>query len=400
MSAAGDFWAVILAAGSGTRLAASVGGVKKQFLNWKGLPLFWHSASTFSRIPRIKGLVFVFPPSELDEMKERVAALDEEESLGLPFKIVSGGARRQDSVFNGLRELPSSCSHVLVHDSARPFASAGMINSLLDELDKGAAGVVPAVKVTDTIKQVEGDVITSTPDRSSLRAVQTPQGFPLHLLYKAHELADSEDWSVTDDASMLEMMGEKVMVCPGEQSNIKITNPDDLRKLEEESMPVPCTGWGYDVHRYGEGRPMVLGGIPIPGGPQVVAHSDGDVLHHALADAILGLFGGGDIGLHFPDTDASLENMSSGIIVKEALAKAESKGIEIVHVDLTIIAQVPKLAPYREQIRKNVASVLGQPLDRVNVKATTEEKLGFTGEKKGIKAVATVTGLRRTDMDG
>lgn len=400
MSASGEFWAVILAAGSGSRLSASVGGVKKQFLNWKGLPLFWHSALTFSHLPQIKGLVFVFPPSEILEMTERVTALDEEASLGLDFKIVSGGTRRQDSVFNGLRGLPSSCSYVLVHDSARPFASASMISNLIEKLESGASGVVPAVEVTDTIKQVEGDVITGTPDRSTLRAVQTPQGFPLPLLYKAHEMADKEGWGVTDDASMLEMMGEKVVICPGEQSNIKITNPEDLKKLEEESMPVPCVGWGYDVHRYGSGRPMILGGIPIPGGPEVVAHSDGDVLYHALADALLGLFGGGDIGLHFPDTDASFANMSSGIIVTEALAKAESKGIKIVHVDLTVIAQIPKLAPYREQIRKNVASLLGQPLDHVNVKATTEEKLGFTGEKKGIKAVATVTGLRLTDMDG
>ncbi|WP_027177654.1 2-C-methyl-D-erythritol 4-phosphate cytidylyltransferase [Maridesulfovibrio bastinii] len=400
MSSSGDFWAVILAAGSGTRLAASVGGVKKQYLNWKGMPLFWHSATTFSRIPRIKGLVFVFPPSDIDKMKERVDELNSSCSLGLTYKVVSGGERRQDSVFNGLKDLPATCSHVLIHDSARPFASASMISSIIDELDKGASGVVPAVKVTDTIKTVNGNTITGTPDRSDLRAVQTPQGFPLHLIRKAHEISDGEGWNVTDDASMLEMMGESVVVCQGEESNIKITNPEDLAKLEETKMYVPCVGWGYDVHRYGSGRPMVLGGIPIPGGPEVVAHSDGDVLYHALADAILGLFGGGDIGLHFPDTDAALENMSSGIIVMEALSKAEAEGIKIVHADLTVIAQIPKLAPYREQIRKNVASVMGLPQSRVNVKATTEEKLGFTGEKKGIKAVATVTGVRLADVDG
>lgn len=394
MSASGDFWAIVLAAGSGTRLAASVGGIKKQYIEWKGLPLFWHSALTFSRIPRIKGLVFVFPPSEVDEMKKRVAGLNEKSGLHIPYEVVAGGDRRQDSVFNGLRTLPSSCSHVLIHDSARPFASPAMIQNIISGLDNGASGVVPTVKVTDTIKTVDGDFITGTPERSNLRAVQTPQGFPIQIIFKAHEISDSEGWNVTDDASMLEMMGEKVQICPGEESNIKITNPEDLIKLEEIKMSVPCVGWGYDVHRYGAGRPMVLGGIPIPGGPEVVAHSDGDVLYHALADAVLGLFGGGDIGFHFPDTDAALENMSSGIIITEALAKAEAHGIKIVHADLTVIAQIPKLAPYREQIRKNVASVLGLPLESINVKATTEEKLGFTGEKKGIKAVAAVTGIR------
>ncbi len=394
MSASGEVWAVLLAAGSGTRLAEAVGGVKKQFLEWKGFPLFWHSALTFSKAPAVKGIIFVFPPDQVEEMGRVVAELDGADSLGLPFKVTAGGRRRQDSVFNGLNELPSGCTHVLVHDSARPFASVSMVSGIVDMLLDGMDAVIPAVDVTDTIKEVDGGVVEKTLVRSRLKAVQTPQGFSLPVLFSAHKQAEEESWDVTDDASMVEMAGKNVHICPGEEGNIKMTNPEDLKRIEDEKRTIPCVGWGYDVHRYGEGRPMVLGGVPIPGGPEVIAHSDGDVLLHALSDAILGLFGGGDIGHHFPDTSAACENMSSGIILKEVMAKAEEAGVEIVHADLTVIAQIPKLSPHRELIRKNVASVLGLNKDQVNVKATTEEKLGFTGEKKGIKAVAAVTGIR------
>lgn len=394
MSISGEVWAVLLAAGSGTRLANAVGGVKKQFISWKGHPLFWHSALTFSKTPAVSGIVFVFPHDQVEEMRGVVAKLDGVDSLGMPIKVVAGGKRRQDSVFNGLNELPTGCTHVLVHDSARPFASAAMMSSIVDMLQGGMDAVIPAVDVTDTIKEVEGDVVEKTLVRSRLKAVQTPQGFSLPVLHAAHKQADEEGWDVTDDASMVEMAGKDVHICDGEEGNVKITNPEDLKRIEEDSRVLPCVGWGYDVHKYGEGRPMVLGGVPIPGGPQVIAHSDGDVLLHALSDAILGLFGGGDIGHHFPDTSAACENMSSGIILKEVMVKAEEAGVEIVHVDMTIIAQIPKLSPHRELIRKNVASVMGLDKNQVNVKATTEEKLGFTGEKKGIKAVAAVTGLR------
>lgn len=394
MSASGEVWAVLLAAGSGTRLADAVGGVKKQFLSWKGFPLFWHSALTFSKTPAISGIIFVFPPDQLEEMRTVVAEFDSADSLGLPFKVVAGGRRRQDSVFNGLNELPSKCTHVLVHDSARPFASVPLVTEIIDMLQGGVDAVIPAVDVTDTIKEVDGTVVQKTLVRSRLKAVQTPQGFSIPVLYAAHKQAGEEGWDVTDDASMVEMAGRDVHICIGEESNLKITNPEDLKRIEEDTRTLPCVGWGYDVHRYGEGRPMILGGVPIPGGPQVIAHSDGDVLLHALADAILGLFGGGDIGHHFPDTSAACENMSSGIIVKEVMVKAEEAGVEIVHADLTVIAQIPKLSPHRELIRKNVASLMGLNKDQVNVKATTEEKLGFTGEKKGIKAVAAVTGLK------
>lgn len=388
-------WGVILAAGSGSRLTDASGGVRKQYLEYKGAPLFWHSARTFSRVAGVKGLVFVFPEEDVKQMEKRLRLFFKGEELGVRWKICAGGARRQDSVHCGLKELPRDCQAVLVHDSARPFVSATLITSLLDALNEGARGAIPAVAVTDTIKRVEGDVVAETPERSQLRAVQTPQAFEVPLLMEAHERAIAEGWEVTDDASMVERIAP-VTVVPGEQANVKITNPEDLQRLEEAKVTVPCVGWGYDVHKFGgEGdRPLVLGGVPIAGPLTIVAHSDGDVLLHALADAVLGTFGGGDIGTHFPDNDPAFSGADSSVLLKETLLMAQKAGARIVHADLTVIAQVPRLAPHAKQIAKNLCRLLGLESHQVNFKATTEEKLGFTGAKKGIKAVATVTALR------
>jgi 2-C-methyl-D-erythritol 4-phosphate cytidylyltransferase/2-C-methyl-D-erythritol 2,4-cyclodiphosphate synthase len=280
-----------------------------------------------------------------------------------------------------------------VHDSARPFFSPGLTSALLAALDNGAKAAIPALPVKDTIKRAHDGKIIETLDRSELFAVQTPQAFDAETLRRAHERARAENASVTDDASMVEDMGLEVSIVTGEEDNVKITTPEDLKRLKDDKPALPVTGFGYDLHRYGPGRPLKLGGMPIAGGPEVVAHSDGDVLLHALADAVLGCAGLGDIGVHFPDTDESLENMSSGILLDHALSLALQHGVRIVHADVTIVAQVPKLSPHREAIRKNLAGLMGLPLERVSVKATTEEGLGATGEKKAIKAYAMVTGV-------
>lgn len=389
-------WSIILAAGSGTRLSSATSGVKKQFLKWKGAPLFWHSAVTFSHTARVRGIIFAFPESDIDEAKQLLSELDFGRRLGLPWKIVAGGERRQDSVYNALQELPSECDHVLVHDAARPFFSAALTNRIIDALADGTKAVVPAIPVTDTIKVTENNTISHTLDRSTLRACQTPQGFDKDMLIDVHTQCRNEGWEVTDDASIVEQAGLSVQIVDGEASNSKITNPEDLTMLESttKAAPVPVTGWGYDVHRYGPGRPMKLGGVPIQGGPEVVAHSDGDVLLHALCDALLGCMGDGDIGEHFPDSSAEFDNISSGVLLNEVLDKFLQRGYTLTHVDLTIIAQVPRLVPWKTQIKKNICRLLKLEQHQVNVKATTEEKLGFTGEKKGIKAVATVTALR------
>lgn len=392
-------WAILLAAGKGSRISEACGGLRKQFIEWHGAPLFWHSAVMLSRVARIRGILFVFPAEEVDSATQRLLQLDDGRALGVPWKVVSGGERRQDSVYNGLSALPEQCDHVLIHDSARPFANASLCNSILDALCDGAQGVIPATPVTDTIKIVTENIVTETPDRSTLVAVQTPQGFQLDSLLKAHEQCRLNNWDVTDDASLLERCeGMSVQIVAGQPDNVKITNTEDLDLLKQRSdapTMLPCFGWGYDVHRFGQdGRPMKLGGVPIAGGPAIMAHSDGDVLLHALMDAILGCMSMGDIGMLFPDTDASYDNADSAILLNEVLEKVRNDGLIITHVDLTIITQIPRIGPWRDQIHKNICRLTRLQSSQVNVKATTEEKLGFTGEKKGIKAVAAVTALR------
>lgn len=388
-------WGILLAAGSGSRLAAATGNVPKQFLPYRGAPLYWQSALHMRAVARIAGLIFVFPEDRLAEEEAVLRRLDARHALGLPWRIAPGGPRRQDSVSNALARLDPACTAVLVHDAARPFASPALITRICEELDAGAEGVIPGVPVTDTIKVIACRHVAETPDRDALVAVQTPQGFRRSTLQQAHERAFREQWTVTDDAALLERCGVPVAVVPGDPANVKITNPEDLRMLEDtDSLPLPCIGFGYDVHRYGPGRPMKLGGVPIPGGPEVQAHSDGDVLLHALMDALLGCFGGGDIGLLFPDTSAAYDNADSAVLLDEVLRSSREAGMAPVHADLTIIAQAPKVAPHRDAIRRNVSRLLGLPPERVNVKATTEEGLGFTGAREGIKAVAVVTGLR------
>jgi len=410
----GETWAVLLAAGSGTRLATATEGRRKQFLPLEGLPLFWKSARTLAALPAVRGLVFVFPPSELTQRKAELHELLARCPLGIPCLAAPGGERRQDSVRYGLEQLPRQCGRVLVHDAARPFASASLARRVLDALEQGAAGAVPGLAVTDTIKRVDArEAILATLDRAELRSVQTPQGFDRAILEKAHAVALDEGWEVTDDASLVEQWIQRglapqtspdgppaVVVVPGEETNVKITTPGDLQRLRPARSAQAVSGFGYDVHRYclepsdGPARPMVLGGVPVPEGPDLLAHSDGDVLLHALTDAILGCCAGGDIGDHFPDNAEENENRASGIFVKEAQAIARERGVRLAHVDLTVIAQTPRLGPYKERIRESVARLLELDPECVNIKATTEERLGFTGEKRGIKAVALVNAER------
>ncbi|MDL2207491.1 2-C-methyl-D-erythritol 4-phosphate cytidylyltransferase [Desulfovibrio sp. OttesenSCG-928-F20] len=401
-------WAILLAAGSGLRTGQPLA---KQLLPYKGAPLFWHSAQSLAQVPGLHGLVFVFPPQEPGgavpdtAYAALTAELDAAQPLCLPWRIASGGTRRQDSVAFGLKALPVDCRFVLVHDCARPFATPALARKVLDALQEGHTAVLPGIAVSDTIKIVdESSLVRSSPDRALLRAAQTPQGFALGPLLEAHDRALRENWQVTDDASLIERLGLPVHVVEGEETNRKITTAGDLALLRDDmdsmapnphhSPPfMPRTGFGYDVHRYGGERPLVLGGVPIACQLGVEAHSDGDVLLHALIDALLGLIGGGDIGTHFPDSDPAYDNIASGILLNEALEQVLAAGVRLCHVDLTVIAQTPRLAPHREAIRANIAKLLALPKEWVNVKATTEEGLGFTGEKKGIKAVALVSAL-------
>lgn len=387
-------WSIILTAGRGDRLAEATQGRRKQFLIWKRYPLFWHSAKKFARIPEIQGIIFVLPQDTNQDWSAYVQDLNSRDNLGCYWKVVPGGAKRQDSCYNGTLLLPPECEGVLVHDAARPFLSATLIQNIIRSLKQGSPAVVPALPVKDTIKQKDGDK-TCTLARECLYAVQTPQGFHKQILNSAHDLVRKQGLNVTDDASMVEQMGAEVTLIPGEEMNSKITSAEDLALLKDTESPLIWrSGWGYDVHRYGNGRPLKLGGIPIQGAPGVLAHSDGDVLIHALIDALLGCLGKGDIGDHFPDSDSQYAEISSTVFLAEILEICKQEALHIAHVDLSIICQIPKLSPWKMQIRKNIAALLGLTLQEVNLKATTEEGLGFTGEKKGIKAVALVSGYK------
>ena len=391
-------WAIIAAAGSGSRLQKAGIDRPKQFLELDGVPLYWHSARVFARVAGIFGIIFVFPPGAKIAAEQETLHLAKLEGFPLPCRFAAGGDTRQDSVRNALASLPPECTHVLVHDAARPFVTPRLTASVLDGLRAGHAAVIPGVPVVDTIKQVNAsEQVCATVDRENLRAVQTPQGFSRAGLLHAHAEAQARKLAVTDDAALLETLGIPVLVTEGDVRNRKITTPEDLALLEQRdggnSMTSPRTGFGYDVHAYGGNRPLVLGGVPIPSEITVSAHSDGDVLLHALIDAILGCLGRGDIGSLFPDSDPQYSGIESGILLSEVLRLAFQDGLTIAHADMTVVAQVPKIAPHRERIAANVARLLALPASCVNLKATTEEKLGFTGEKKGIKAYAVVTGL-------
>ena len=387
-------WAIIPAAGRGSRMAAHTGQAK-QFIEWHKIPLYWHSALTLARVARVQGLVLVFPQEDLAREEARIQALCAVQPLNIPWKAVAGGTERQDSVRLGLAALPLDAQKgfVLVHDAARPLASAALFNRVLDALHEGHPAVIPGIAVADTIKVVHSNLVSATPERQSLRAIQTPQGFAAELLIKAHAKALQEGYAATDDAALMEYCAHPVLLVPGEAANHKLTTPEDLAMLTPSSQPARTVmGLGYDVHRFTDdtekGRPMRLGGVLIPKAPLISAHSDGDTLLHALADALLGCFAGGDIGQIFPDTSPACDTMSSSIILDEVLGRFHSAALELEHVDITVICQTPKIAPHSPEIRRNLCRLLALPPERVSLKATTEEGLGFTGQKLGIKVQA------------
>ncbi|MDR2050582.1 MAG: 2-C-methyl-D-erythritol 4-phosphate cytidylyltransferase [Deltaproteobacteria bacterium] len=392
-------WAILLAAGRAERLKSALGGRSKQFVLYRGLPLFWHSVLTLAAVPRIDGLVLVFPEQALERASASIRNLTSKAPLRIPYIIVPGGAERQDSVWNALNSLPRECDRLLVHDAARPFLGAALVNRVLDALESGHSAAIPGLEPVDTIKQAdENGFARTTLPRSGLRCIQTPQGFDRQTLLQAHIDGREKKLLVTDDAAMLEAAGKRVLIVPGEPGNRKITTEEDLALLEMDDKgktPLrPCTGFGYDVHRYGGNRPCKLGGILIESAKVTIqAHSDGDALLHALTDALLGCAAAGDIGQHFPDSDARYDGMNSAVFLSEALELLGERGIILTHVDMTVVAQLPKISPFRAAIRKNIAHLLHLEEDRINLKATTEEGLGFTGAGQGIKAMAIVSGL-------
>ena len=309
---------------------------------------------------------------------------------------VLGGATRQDSVRAGLEALePRSPDIVLVHDAARPFCSPALVSQAIKAgVTSGAA--IPAMEVTDTIKTVDrAGAVTGTLDRSALRAVQTPQAFAYPALIAAHRRAAAEGrHDFTDDAALAEWAGLKVTVFAGELGNVKLTTDEDFARAESRriaSLADLRVGNGFDVHPFSDGDHVMLGGVRIPYERALAGHSDADVVLHALVDAILGALSDGDIGQHFPPSDPRWRGASSDQFLKYAVDRVLKRGGRVAHLDLTIVCEAPRIGPHRDAIRQRIAQIAEIAVERVAVKATTSEKLGFTGRGEGIAALATAT---------
>ncbi|MEJ2379182.1 MAG: 2-C-methyl-D-erythritol 2,4-cyclodiphosphate synthase, partial [Pseudolabrys sp.] len=307
-----------------------------------------------------------------------------------------GGATRQASVRAVLEALaPHQPEIVLVHDAARPFASPALIERAVEAAQKNGAAV-PGLPVTDTVKTIDAHgFVQQTLARESLRSIQTPQGFAYPALLAAHRRAAEqgrEDF--TDDAALAEWAGMKVAVFAGEPDNIKITSAEDFVRVEAArfaNLGDVRTGFGFDVHAFAPGDHVTLGGVAIPHILGLTGHSDADVGLHALTDAILGALADGDIGSHFPPSDPQWKGAASHVFFTLAVERVKARGGRIAHLDLTLVCEAPKIGPHRDAMRENIAQLAGLTLDRVAVKATTSERLGFTGRGEGIAAYATAT---------
>jgi 2-C-methyl-D-erythritol 4-phosphate cytidylyltransferase/2-C-methyl-D-erythritol 2,4-cyclodiphosphate synthase len=378
--------AVVVAAGRGTRAGADM---PKQFRPIDGAPMLRRSVAMLVEHPDV---ALVQPVIHRDDV-----GLFESSTAGLNLlPAVFGGATRQNSVRAGLEALATHTPDiVLIHDAARPFASAALATRAIDAARQSGAAI-PALPVTDTVKSVDaGNRITGTLDRASLRLVQTPQAFAFPALLAAHrKAAQAGRDDFTDDAALAEWAGMKVSVFAGEAGNIKITTPDDFARAQAASFAAlgdVRTGSGIDVHAFAPGDHVTLGGVRIPHPQALTGHSDADVALHALTDAILGALADGDIGVHFPPSDPQWRGASSDRFLRFAVERVAARGGRIAHLDINIVCETPRIGPHRDAMRENIARIAAVTPDRVAVKATTSEKLGFTGRGEGIAAYATAT---------
>jgi 2-C-methyl-D-erythritol 4-phosphate cytidylyltransferase/2-C-methyl-D-erythritol 2,4-cyclodiphosphate synthase len=372
--------ALLMAAGSGSRFGAAE---PKQFLPLLDKPILRHAAEALLADGAVQALLPVVAPGQA----ARVLAMLE----GLPcLPAVEGGASRQESVRAGLEALADQAPDaVLVHDAARPILPPGSIPALLAALETHP-GAIPAQPVTDTLKAGEDGTILRTVPRAGLYRAQTPQAFRFAALLEAHRSATEE---ATDDASLLEAAGLPVALLPGSENNLKVTYPEDLARAEAALLPrfLPAMGTGFDVHRLVEGRPLMLCGLTIPHDKGLDGHSDADVGLHALCDAIYGALAEGDIGRHFPPSEAEWKDADSARFLRHAAGRVAARRGIITHADVTLICERPKIGPHADAMRARLAELMGIPVTRVSVKATTTERLGFTGRGEGIAAQAAAT---------
>lgn len=379
--------ALIVAAGSGER-ARKDGAPPKQFTMIGGRSVLQRAVDAFAQCRRVTQIHVVIAPGQ-EALCE--AALITPEAVAA---IHIGGATRQESVRRGLAALTARPGDkVLIHDAARPFVSKALIDRVIDALETHEAAI-PALPVTDTLKRVAGDSVVGTVSRDALQAAQTPQGFLHGAIREAHENAARDEQAFTDDAAVAEWAGMRVVTVPGDRTNIKLTTADDLAEANAgalAALPDIRVGFGFDVHQFGPGSEVWLGGVAIPHTHGLAGHSDADVILHALTDAILGALGDGDIGQHFPPSDERWKGAASSVFLADAVARVSARGGVIANLDITYVGEAPRLTPHRDAIRARIAEIAGISVGRVGVKATTNEKLGFIGRAEGAVAHAVAT---------
>jgi len=381
---------IIVAAGRGHRFG---GEMPKQYLEVHQQPLVRHAVQAFLDHPAIDLILPVIHPDDADILANALGCLDY-------LEPVAGGAARQDSVRNGLEGLASSApDYVLVHDAARPMVAPALIDRVIEAL-QDTSGVIPGIAVVDTLKRADDDgIITDTVSRDGLWRAQTPQGFKYADLLAAHRSAIGQE--LTDDAAVMEASGYRVAVVLGDENNIKVTTPDDLMRMEEimsddsaqaklVRSPSFRIGSGYDVHKLGPGDHVTLCGVEITSERALIGHSDADVALHAVTDAVFGAIADGDIGSHFPPTDSQWRGASSDQFLAYACERMRERGFELSNIDLTIICEKPKIGPHRDAMRARLAEIAQIDVSCVSVKATTTERLGFTGRGEGIAAEAVI----------
>jgi len=376
-----DCIALVVAGGRGSRFG---GELPKQYRSLAGTALLRHSVETFCRHPHIDGVRVVIHPDD--------QALYDEAMHGLNLlPPCYGGKERQDSARLGLESLAEiKPNRVLIHDAARPFVDAGTIERVIAALND-AAGAIAAVPVTDTLKRGDDGHIVGTVDRADLWRAQTPQGFRYDEILAAHRAVAGN--SLTDDAAVAERAGLNVMLVQATEENFKVTTEEDLRRAERllDASIEQRVGTGFDVHHFGSGNHVMICGLRVEHSHGTVGHSDADVGLHALTDALLGTIGAGDIGSHFPPSDPRWKGAASERFLRHAASLVEARGGSIVNVDVTIICEKPKVGPHRDAMRQRLAEILGIAVERVSVKATTTDRLGFAGRGEGMAAQAAAT---------
>jgi 2-C-methyl-D-erythritol 4-phosphate cytidylyltransferase / 2-C-methyl-D-erythritol 2,4-cyclodiphosphate synthase len=379
--------AVIVAAGRGERAGANI---PKQYRPIGGEPMIRATLRAFLAHPRIDFVQPVINPNDQDAYRHAIAGLKD------LLPPAPGGATRQASVRAGLEALASRRPGlVLIHDAARPFVSSTLIDRAIST-GRTSGAAVPAIPLADTVKAIDDSaMVTETLDRGRLRMVQTPQAFAFNLILEAHRrAATARRDSFTDDAALAEWAGQRVSVFEGEADNLKVTTNADFARAEMTRLAALSdirTGNGFDVHAFAEGDHVMLAGIRIPHSRGVTGHSDADVALHALVDAILGALAEGDIGAHFPPSDPQWKGAASDRFLAFACERVRKRSGVIAHLDVTIVCEAPRIAPHRDAMRARLAEIANVAIDRVAVKATTSEKLGFAGREEGIFAMATAT---------